>query len=51
MGVLSSREAVEDYIHGDPFFVNGMICKWYVREWANMFACSTVHEPRKLYFI
>ena len=39
MGVLSSREAVEDYIHGDPFFVNGMICKWYVREWASMFAC------------
>ncbi len=38
MGVLSSREAAEDYIHGDPFFINGMISKWYVREWANMFA-------------
>jgi len=38
MAVLSSREAAEDYIHGDPFFINGMISKWYVREWANMFA-------------
>jgi len=38
MGVLSSREAAEDYIHGDPFFINGMISKCYVREWANMFA-------------
>ncbi len=38
MGVLSSREAAEDYIHGDPFFINGMIGKWYIREWANMFA-------------
>jgi len=38
MGVLSSREAAEDYIHGDPFFINGMIGKLYIRECANMFA-------------
>ncbi len=37
MAVLSSRRAAEDYIHGDPFFINGMISKWYIREWANMF--------------
>jgi uncharacterized protein YciI len=38
MAVLGSREAAEEYIHGDPFFINGMISKWYIREWANMFA-------------
>ncbi len=38
MAVLSSRAAAEEYIHGDPFFINGMISKWYVREWADMFA-------------
>lgn len=38
MAVLTSRAAAEDYIHGDPFFINGMISKWHIREWANMFA-------------
>ena len=38
MAVLSSREAAEEYIRGDPFFLKGMIEKWYIREWANMFA-------------
>jgi uncharacterized protein YciI len=38
MAVLSSREAAEEYIKGDPFFLKGMISKWYVRDWANMFA-------------
>ncbi len=38
MAVLGSREAAEDYIKGDPFFMKGMIGKWYVHEWANMFA-------------
>jgi uncharacterized protein YciI len=38
MAVLNSRSAAEEYIHGDPFFKNGMISNWYIREWANMFA-------------
>jgi len=38
MAVLSSRAAAEEYIQGDPFFINGIISKWYIREWANMFA-------------
>src|SRR5438034_9113440 len=38
MAVLSSRAAAEEYIHGDPFFINGLISKSYVREWVNMFA-------------
>jgi uncharacterized protein YciI len=38
MAVLVSREAAEEYIHGDPFYFNGMVRSWHVREWANMFA-------------
>ena len=37
MAVCVSPEAAEDYIHGDPFFIKGMVSNWYVREWANMF--------------
>ena len=38
MGILTSRQAAEEYVRGDPFFLNGMMSKWYIREWANMFA-------------
>ena len=37
MAVLASREAAEDYVRGDPFYLNGMMSEWYTREWANMF--------------
>ncbi len=38
MAVLTSREAAEEYMRGDPFVLKGMVNKWYIREWANMFA-------------
>ncbi len=38
MAVLTTREAAEVYARGDPFVLNGMVSKWYIREWANMFA-------------
>lgn len=38
MGVLTTREAAEEYIRGDPFVLKGMVSKWYIREWANIFA-------------
>ena len=38
MAVCATREAAEEYIRGDPFVLNGMVNKWYIREWANMFA-------------
>jgi uncharacterized protein YciI len=40
MGVLTSRESAEEYVKGDPFYLNGMMEKWTIREWANMFARS-----------
>jgi uncharacterized protein YciI len=38
MAVASSREAAEQYLNGDPFYNDGKISKWSIREWANMFA-------------
>jgi uncharacterized protein YciI len=38
MAVLTSREAAEEYMRGDPFVLKGMVSKWYIREWANIFA-------------
>ncbi len=38
MGVLISREAAEEYLKGDPFYINGMMSNWTIRVWANMFA-------------
>ena len=38
MAVLTTREAAEEYARGDPFVLNGMTSRWYIREWANMFA-------------
>jgi uncharacterized protein YciI len=38
MAVLTSREAAEAYVKGDPFYLAGMMQSWEIREWANMFA-------------
>ncbi len=38
MAVCATREAAEAYINGDPFYLNGMVRTWHIREWANMFA-------------
>ncbi len=38
MAVLPTREAAEEYAKGDPFVLNGMVARWYIREWANILA-------------
>jgi uncharacterized protein len=38
MAVCTTREAAEEYARGDPFVLNGMVSKWYILEWANIFA-------------
>ncbi len=38
MVICATREAAEEYAKGDPFVLSGMVSKWYIREWANMFA-------------
>ena len=37
MGVLTSREAAEDYARKDPFVVAGLVEEYTIRQWANMF--------------
>jgi uncharacterized protein len=37
MGVLTSREAAEDYARNDPFVTAGLVEEYAIREWANMF--------------
>jgi len=33
MSVFSTREAAEAFATGDPFVTNGLVERWYVREW------------------
>jgi uncharacterized protein len=37
MGILTSREAAEEYARNDPFVRAGKVTSWTVREWADMF--------------
>lgn len=36
MGILTSRQAAEEFALGDPFVLNGKVIRWYIREWNNM---------------
>jgi uncharacterized protein YciI len=38
MAVITSREAAEDYVAGDPFVVDGMVSEWQIRPWADILA-------------
>ena|SRR5579864_2339765 len=38
MAIVASRQDAEAYVHGDPFYLNGMMSEWSIYEWANMFA-------------
>jgi uncharacterized protein YciI len=37
MGVLTSREAADDYARNDPFVVAGLVEQYTIRQWANLF--------------
>ena len=36
MAICPTHEAAEEYARSDPFVLNGMVSKWYIREWANI---------------
>ena len=38
MAICTTREAADEYASGDPFVLNGMVSKWDIRAWNNMFA-------------
>jgi uncharacterized protein YciI len=33
MSVFTTREAAEAFAAGDPFVTNGLVRRWYVRDW------------------
>jgi uncharacterized protein YciI len=33
MAVFTTKEAAEEFVRGDPFVLNGIVGRWYVREW------------------
>ena len=33
MGIFTIREATEQFARSDPFVLNGIVKKWYIREW------------------
>jgi uncharacterized protein len=37
MGVLTTRADAEDFARRDPFVIAGMVDKWEVRNWGNIF--------------
>jgi uncharacterized protein YciI len=38
MGLFTTREAAEEFIKDDPFVVNGVVGRWRIREWADVFS-------------
>lgn len=33
LGIFTTREAAEHFAAADPFVLNGVVDRWYVREW------------------
>jgi uncharacterized protein len=38
MCVFTTREAAEEFATNDPFVVNGVVRRWYIREWREILA-------------
>jgi uncharacterized protein len=33
MAVVTTREAAEEFMSGDPFVIHGVVSGWQIREW------------------
>jgi uncharacterized protein len=33
IAVFATQEAAEEFVAADPFVANGVVSKWYIREW------------------
>jgi uncharacterized protein YciI len=38
MSIFRTREGAEEFARGDPFVVNGLVRRWFVREWQEAFS-------------
>jgi uncharacterized protein len=41
MGIFTTRAAAEEFVHGDPFVLHGVVQNWYIRDWIE----ALVPEP------
>ena len=37
MAIFTTRESADEFAHGDPFVLNGVVARWHVREWNEIF--------------
>jgi uncharacterized protein len=40
MAVFTTRDAAEEFATGDPFVLNGVVRRWYLRDWNEALAPS-----------
>ena len=40
MAIFTSRAAAEEFVAGDPFVANGVVRRWHLREWHEVFATT-----------
>jgi hypothetical protein len=33
MAIFTTAQAAQEFAEGDPFVLNGVVAKWYIREW------------------
>lgn len=38
LAIFRTRESAEELATGDPFVLNGVVGRWYVREWHEIYA-------------
>ena len=37
MAIFTTRQAAEDFVAGDPFVQHGVVRRWHIREWNEVF--------------
>jgi len=42
MAIFATREGAEAFVANDPFVVNGVVARWYIREWNDIYEGSNV---------
>jgi uncharacterized protein len=40
MSIFTTRDAAEEFAKGDLFVLNGVVARWYVREWNEILSGS-----------
>jgi uncharacterized protein YciI len=45
MAIFTSRRAVEDFVKGDPFVLNGVVRRWEIREWRDIYGAGREPAP------